>query len=64
MPKLVISGCNADMISKAEEVINSFLNGFGHSIYAINPDGSIFTLEPGCTLLTVERFHIEYSVEV
>lgn len=64
MPKLVISGCNADMISKAEEVINNFLSVLGNSVYVVNPDGSTFTLEPGCTLLPTERFHTGYIMEV
>ena len=64
MPQLTVAGCNADMIAKAEEIINNFLNGLGNSIYVINPDGSTFTLEKGCMLLPTERFHTEYSMEV
>lgn len=64
MPQLITSNLKADLVSKAEEIINNFLGENNNIIYAINPDGSTFTLAPGCTLLPVERFHIEYGVEV
>lgn len=64
MPQLIISGCSADIVTKAEEIINNFLNVLGNSIYVINADGSTFALEPGCTLLPTERFHTECGMEV
>lgn len=42
---------NANLISEAEKLINGFLDKTGVSVYVINPDGSTFTLEPGCILL-------------
>lgn len=63
MPQLITSNLSADLVAKAEEIINNFLSENNNLIYAINPDGSTFTLEPGCTLLTVKGFRIEYGTE-
>ena len=64
MPQLITSSLSADLVSKAEEIINNFLGENRNVIYAINPDGSTFTLEPGCTLLAVKNFQIQYGIEV
>lgn len=64
MPQLVVSRFNVDMVAKAEEIINNFLNNRNHTLYAVNPDGSTFTLDPGCILLPVESFQIDYGLEV
>lgn len=64
MPKLVMSCEKINMIAKAEEIINDFLNGNENAIYVINPDGSTFALEPGCTLLPTERFNTGWGMEV
>jgi hypothetical protein len=50
---------NDEAIAKAEQIINDFLNVRGRIIYVINPDGSTFTLEKGCMLLTVDHSHMQ-----
>lgn len=47
------------LVSKAERIINDFLEKDRNIIYVINPDGSTFTLEAGCTLLTATDYTTE-----
>lgn len=56
MKELFASIQNVNLISEAEKLINRFLTKTGETIYVINPDGSTFTLEPGCILLNANIF--------
>lgn len=52
---------NLALVSKAERIINDFLDGDQNIIYVINPNGDTFKLQAGCTLLTAEGFQIKYE---
>ena len=56
MKSLLATLRGASLISEAEKLINSFFNRTNGVVYVINADGSTFTLEPGCTLLSVEFY--------
>lgn len=56
MKELFASRQNASLISEAEKLINGFFDKTGEVVYVINPDGSTFTLEPGCMLLNATVF--------
>lgn len=45
-------------INEAMVILQNFLEN-GNTIYAVNSDGSTFTLEKGCLLLTVDNSHME-----
>jgi len=53
---------NANLISKAQTFINNFLKGKNTMLYAINPDGSFMEIQPGCTLLSMERYQMEIYI--
>mgnify|MGYP003499817319 FL=1 len=53
---------NANIISKAQTFINNFLKGKNTMLYVINPDGSLMEIQPGCTLLSMERYQMEIYV--
>ena len=53
---------NANLISKAQTFINSFLKKKNSMVYVINPDGSFMELQPGCSLLSMERYQMEIYV--
>lgn len=45
-------------IDEVITVLQNFLDN-GNVVYAVNSDGSTFTLEKGCLLLTVDNSHME-----
>lgn len=45
-------------INEAIAILQNFLEN-GNIIYAINSDGSTFTLEKGCLLLDVDNSHMQ-----
>ena len=45
-------------INEAITTIQNALDNGSHVIYIINPNGSTFTLEKGCLLLTVDNSHM------
>lgn len=49
----------AVMTCQAQAIINKVLEGKNKMMYAINPDGSLMELQPGCTLLNMERYQME-----
>ena len=53
---------NTYLTAQAQANLNKVLEGKNTMIYAINPDGSIMELQPGCTLLTMERYKMETYV--
>lgn len=59
---LPVAAQNANLISKAQALINDFLKGKNTMLYAINPDGSIMEIQPGCTLLSMERYQMEMYI--
>ena len=48
---------------QAQANLNKVLEGKNTMVYAINPDGSIMELQPGCTLLTMDRYKMETYVK-
>lgn len=54
---------NTKAVSMASDLINNFLSVEGRKVYVVNPDGSTFTLESGCMLLTVDNSHMPVLME-
>ena len=50
------------LTSQAQTILNKVLSGKNTMVYAINPDGNIMEIQPGCTLLSMERYHMETYV--
>ena len=53
---------NANLARQAQTIINKILENKSEMIYAINPDGSFLEIQPGCTLLTMDRYQMETYV--
>lgn len=49
---------NKDLISQAQTIINKVLEDRNEMIYVINPDGSFVEIQPGCTLLSMDRYQM------
>lgn len=50
------------LTSQAQTIINKVLEDRNQMIYAINPDGSFVEIQPGCTLLSMERYQMEIYI--
>ena len=50
------------LTAQAQANLNKVLECKNTMVYAINVDGSIMELQPGCTLLTMERYKMETYV--
>ena len=50
------------LATQAQANLNKVLECKNTMVYAINPDGSIMEIQPGCTLLTMERYKMETYV--
>lgn len=48
---------------QAQALINEVLKGKNKMMYIINQDGSFVEIQPGCTLLTVDRYQMETYVK-
>ena len=48
---------------QAQTIINKVLERENTMMYAINPDGSFVEIQPGCTLLTMDRYQMEMYVK-
>ena len=53
---------NANLTSQAQTILNKVLEGKNTMVYAINPDGSLMEIQPGCTLLSMERYQMEIYI--
>ena len=53
---------NANLTSQAQTIINKVLESKNTMMYAINQDGSIMEIQPGCTLLSMDRYQMETYV--
>lgn len=53
----------AVMTCQAQAIINKVLEGKNTMMYAINPDGSFVEIQPGCTLLSMDRYQMETYVK-
>ena len=51
------------LTSQAQTIINKVLEGKNTMMYAINPDGSIIEIQPGCTLLSMKRYQMESYIK-
>lgn len=51
------------IISQAQKLINKLLEDRNQMIYAINPDGSIMEIQPGCILLDKQRYQMEKYIK-
>ena len=54
---------NNALTSHAQTIINKVLESKNTMIYAINPDGSFVEIQPGCTLLCMDRHQMEMYVK-
>ena len=50
---------NRDLTSQAQTIINKVLEDRNEMIYVINPDGSFVEIQPGCSLLHMQRYQME-----
>ena len=50
------------LTAQAQTILNKILEGNNTAIYVINPDGSLMEIQPGCTLLNMERIKTETYV--
>ena len=48
---------------QAQVIINQVLERKNTMMYAINPDGSFVEIQPGCTLLSMDRYQMEMYVK-
>ena len=48
-----------NIISQVQKLINKLLENRNTIIYAINPDGSVMELQPGCMFLDAKRYQME-----
>lgn len=62
-PIVAAAAHNANLVRKAENIINNFLAKKNRIIYAINPDGSVMELQEGVTLLSAERYQMQMYVK-
>lgn len=46
-------------ISQAQVILNKILENRNTIIYAINPDGSVMEIQPGCVFLDAKRYQME-----
>jgi hypothetical protein len=51
------------LTSQAQTIINKITEDGRQMIYAINPDGSFMEIQPGCTLLSMERYQMEMYIK-
>jgi hypothetical protein len=51
------------LTSQAQAILNKITEDGRQMIYAINPDGSFMEIQPGCTLLSMERYQMEMYIK-
>ena len=51
------------LVSQAQTTINKVLEDRNQMIYVINPDGSFVEIQPGCTLLSMDRYQMEIYIK-
>lgn len=51
------------LTSQAQAIINKVLGNRNEMMYIINPDGSLMEIQPGCTLLSMERYQMEMYIK-
>lgn len=51
------------LTSQAQTILNKILEDKSQMIYAINPDGSFVEIQPGCSLLILERHQMEMYIK-
>ena len=54
---------NTYLATQAQANLNKALECKNTMVYAINVDGSIMELQPGCTLLCMDRYQMETYVK-
>lgn len=50
------------LTSQAQTILNRITEDGKQMVYAINPDGSFVEIQPGCTLLNMERYQMEMYI--
>ena len=50
-------------IHQAQVLIDKVLENRNQMIYAINPDGSVMEIQPGCILLDTQRYQMETYIK-
>ena len=51
------------LTSQAQTIINKITENGRQMIYVINPDGSFMEIQPGCTLISMERYQMEMYIK-
>lgn len=51
------------LASQAQTIINKLLGRRNTMMYVINADGSFMEVQPGCTLLCMDRYQMETYVK-
>ena len=51
------------LTSQAQTILNKITENGRQMVYAINPDGSFVEIQPGCTLLSMDRYQMETYVK-
>ena len=54
---------NRRLVSQAQTILNKVLKNRNKMIYVINSDGSFVEIQPGCTLLSMDRYQMETYVK-
>ena len=50
------------LTSQAQTILNRITEDGRQMLYAINSDGSFVEIQPGCTLLSMDRYQMEIYV--
>ena len=58
-----MNNINTYLTTQAQANLNKALECKNTMVYAINIDGSIMELQPGCTLLCMDRYQMEVYVK-
>ena len=53
---------NRNLVSQAQTILNKVLEDKNEMVYVINSDGSFVEIQPGCTLLSMDRYQMEMYV--
>lgn len=51
------------LTSQAQNILNRITEDGRQMLYVINPDGSFVEIQPGCTLLSMDRYQMETYVK-
>lgn len=50
------------LTSQAQTILDRITENGRQIVYAINPDGSFVEIQPGCSLISMERYQMEVLI--